>query len=459
MCSGVCTECLYMYKRQMYMFIPGDVMVGSLFNIHRQGDTPLSCGALAGMDALYADAMAYAIDKVNKGTAPVSLGKVKLGGLALDDCTSSIRVETLLSGLHSGLLSVGNQKMPVDTSALMGWLTYGNKETIAAASVLHTLGLPHISPSASAVTLTEAPMLFRTLPTTDKLVAGMASLIKKMGWRYVQTVYSADEYGKRSAEAFKRVSPSADVCILASHELSEKHELRDVIAKMSSSSTSVVVLLVGKEYVNPLLRDVNSLRKSFVFISGDTWGNSYHILNGTGGVAQNALTFHLASPQLQDFNTYLSTKYTSLNEDNPWSNEYYQMLYKCDLDNEDMSYGTSCGKRKSITDAAGFMQDHRVLTTINAVYAFAKAVHLSLSQKCGAKYETVCEEFRRDKDAYKLIRENLEKVSFTDPAGKEFSFEDKQSTMKYSLNRYDNGTYDEVSLHLYYVYCKYIRTY
>ena len=111
-----------MYENQASNFIPGEILLGGLFNIHSKGDSPYSCNGINAADGYqYTEAFKYAIQKINDRTAPINLRGIQLGGLMLDTCSSDLRIQNLVSSVYAGaIMPRDNMGRPVDVSKVKG---------------------------------------------------------------------------------------------------------------------------------------------------------------------------------------------------------------------------------------------------------------------------------------------------------------------------------------------------
>lgn len=131
-CTEVCTTCLYMFNNQDYMYIPGDVMIPAIFDVHYPGSLPYVCGHFRYKNGFQnTEAFKFAIERINSRNASVKLNPgVKLGGIGFDGCMDDHRASTILSGLYAGVYPLDNGRFTIPLQKFTHWLTYSNSLTI-----------------------------------------------------------------------------------------------------------------------------------------------------------------------------------------------------------------------------------------------------------------------------------------------------------------------------------------
>ncbi|XP_074641006.1 uncharacterized protein LOC141898800 [Tubulanus polymorphus] len=443
--GNLCKICISRYQTK-FMYIPGDVLIGGLFNIHWPGPTPYSCGDLKDFNGFQSsEAFAFAIKSINNGTAPVKLNGVRLGGVGLDSCSSDFMAANLISGIHSNTVQLSNSSLTVDQSNIRGWVTYGSDITAKVAEIVGRLHISQISPSATSTSLSDVatyPTLYRTVPTDDIQTLAIAKFVRALGFTCVQAVYSRNIYGRSAIIEFKNNMLAQRLCLSSCYELSVSN-IGDVVAKLAGSTSKVVVVLADADkYVNQLLKEKQALANAtnLLFIGSESWATIKKAVKGVEGAAENAMTMKVDFPVISNFTKYLSDKNPTNYKMNPWFNEYYQYVYGCNI-------GQTC-ETSGLSDAPDFEQDNWVLSTINAVYAFGQAVHLTLEEECGANYKGVCANFISAGNLNDRILQNLGKVSFQSLDKRQFVFVNRAAGNGYKIFRYKGAGYEEVATYV-----------
>ncbi len=438
-CPGACSECLYLYGMQPYMYEPGDVLIGGVFNIHNEGSTPFTCGEIRDENGyLYSEAVSFALMMLKSGKAPVSLSDVSLGGLVLDACESSLRASNLVSSIYSGAILLGENDDMVDVTHIKGWATSDNALSIEISDILDRLGIPLVS--SSGTISGENADFFRTVPTDDRLAQGILKLVKYFKWEYVQTINSADMYGQSGIGEFIRIAATKEICILSSYEIGTHGSAQDILKNLLTSSTSAVVIFANKYDTTELMKAraaLGSASQNLIFITSQQWDT----FTNMNVAVENTLSFSINSPTIEEFDTYMATKYIGQedSETNPWFSAYYEAVFQCDLGTSTV-YQRPCSNPTSspITSGMKYEQDAQVLPTVNAIYALVGALDLALKEVCGQSYSGLCDDFTSDPQAGEKVMSKLPDVLFTS-SGVEFRFQDKMYDEGYNIYRTING--------------------
>ncbi|XP_064620108.1 uncharacterized protein LOC135483288 isoform X2 [Lineus longissimus] len=448
--SGLaCQSCLSKFQTK-FLHIPGDVLLAGLFPIHNSGSNIYSCGGMKPFNGFqYLETMAFAVDQVNNGLAPVKLQNVTLGAVGLDDCSSEYLASSLVSSIHSGTLLLSKNGITVDRQKIRGLLTYGSGMSIKVQEIVRGLRMAQISPSSTSTRLNDPllyPMFYRTVPMDDTQVRAIARLVKTVKWSCVQTVHSPTIYAKDAILAFKAAAKAEKICVSACYELFTDGTYDQIIQKLADSSTKAVVVFAQADtYVRNLLEALRQAKLNktvdLTFIASESWGQLKAVVRGYESVVPNTMTMKVQAPKVPGFDTYVQTLRVTTGSRpnrNPWFNEYYQMIFDCYLTDKSL-YSTKCASTsQSLTTSAKYEQENWVVSTMDGVYAFTAALHTTLQQVCGNNYSGVCSTFVQDDDINLKIFRNLQGVSFTSPGGGTFTFNaNRARTTGYDVAKVD----------------------
>ncbi|CAL1533763.1 unnamed protein product [Lymnaea stagnalis] len=448
-CASPCLECLYMFNYIDYWYTPGDVVIGAIFDIHYAGNGPFGCGATRLTNgALYTEVFDFALKKINSGSASVKLRNVTLGGLSFDGCTNAPRATAIVNRVHTGMEikdSIGNQ---FSSSQLISWMTYDSQSTIDAAGLLQKLGMPVVSPGATAKELDDKQSFktfFRTIPSDSVVVRGMAEFAREMGWKYVIVLNAPDTSNRQSRDLFREILTSFGICVVASYEFETDGSMPVILDSITGADTQVVAVFAEPDkYISDFLKtkSTNYAQKQLRFIANRPWGNAR---TNYLSVVSQSVYFDLRQPDINEFISFLAAK-EPLSNSNPWFREIYQDLFQCNLP-ASYKYQQDCNQARRL-DSNNFKQDIWTLSTINAVYALAEGVHRTLVQKCGAGYSGMCASFIYDDDVQNLTMSNMDAENFIDIASILFKFLLREADRTYTLMRYtaNGGTEAKGSL-------------
>ncbi|GFS13478.1 metabotropic glutamate receptor 3, partial [Elysia marginata] len=436
-CPAPCLACLYMFNHLNYWYVPGDMVIGAIFDIHYKGSGPYNCGGLRAKNgALYTEVFNFALQRINSGTASVRLNGVTLGGLSFDGCSNPPRTSAIINRVHTGMeIRASNHGRQFMTRDLISWITYDSQSTVAAASLLKSLSMPIVSPGATSMKLNdkqEFSTFFRTIPSDTVIVRGMAKFVQEMGWRYVITLNSPEMASRESRDYFRELLAGYGICITASYEFVTDGSMGVIWGDIADAETQVVAIFADPDlYIEEFLEDKPPSAR-VIFVANRPWGGIALRKNNI----KDSVTFALKTPVISDFTNYLAQRYPQ-SVDNPWFGAIYEELFDCNLPGSFLKPRTC--SNSSIISYADWEQDIWTLTTINAVYALADAVDRTLKEKCGAAYNGVCESFMYASNIQATIMAKMDILNFTDISSQFFEFMEREANRGFELMRYTSS--------------------
>ena len=454
--GGGCPQCDYLYTTQDYVYAPGDVLLGGLFDVHAAGGSPLSCGPLSG-GYPHVEAFMYAVEQVNGGTAAVrALPGVRLGGLALDTCGSAVRAADSVAGLAGGSLRLAGG-LAVDEASLAAWVTLTSTAVaVEVGDVVRDLGTAQLVAGVTAAPLTDRrrfPTLFSVRASEARVADGLLRLARHMGWLYVSAVHSADARGRAAAAALADAAKRADVCVVNVYELdgTDSGAAARIVAKLQPSPTDVVVLLTTPwEMVAMLTAKQQAVPSAthLVYIAYDYLGRAADLASELRPAAAGTLLYQTNTPPVEHFDDYLSRRFPDGYAERSWFHRYYERLHGCSLRHSYADGTPPCANASStaLTDAPGYRQGSLALSVVHAVYASAHAVDAVLKDLCGAEYSGVCQRFRAAPDVRQRVVDRLKTVAFIEQGGTALRFVGGQYDQGHTVYRYTaDGSVKKVS--------------
>ncbi|XP_053375882.1 uncharacterized protein LOC123533311 isoform X2 [Mercenaria mercenaria] len=457
-CPGVCMECLYLFGNQKFMYIHGDIIIPAIFDVHYRGDSPYSCADLRMENGFqYTEAFRFALEQINTGQADVTLNGVRLGGLGFDGCTDHIRASAIVTGMYSGAFPTAGSNLAqtyVKTGDFAGWLSYDSESTISIATILERFNIPAVTPGATSPVLddkSEFTNFFRTIPSDGRVAKAMAKLAHKLGFSYIITVNAPEEGSRDAVKHFRMYAEDQGICIGASYEFETDGDENQIMRYILQSTTKVVAVFASPDrYIEELIRVkfANPDANNVIFIANQPWDAPAKRAKPSGiSPIPETINFRMdGNVRIDEFMYYLESESTELLEHpNPWFREYYQMVMQCNLAGT-YTYNRACTDSAfNPLDINRIEQDIRVISTMNAVYAIAEGVHITLQQKCGVNYTGVCAAFLSDADTYAHIMNNMDALSFQDISQMVFRFIEREADRKISFSRFltDGRIYSE----------------
>ncbi|XP_041797064.1 extracellular calcium-sensing receptor-like [Chelmon rostratus] len=219
--------------------------------------------------------MVFAVEEINSNSS--LLPGVKLGYWIVDSCdhvhTSLHALFSLVS--HSKAANVTEERMEKGTqcetlpsclagspvSAVIGLAS--SSPTRAAAHTLGPFDLPLVSYFATCTCLTDKhmyPSFLRTVPSDLFQVRGLVQLVTFLGWLWVGTIGTTDDYSHYGIQEFSNQFRQQGGC-LAFHLTIPKSptaaEIQDMADRLQSSTAQVVVVFATEGQLLDLLSEVN----------------------------------------------------------------------------------------------------------------------------------------------------------------------------------------------------------
>ncbi|XP_011297062.1 metabotropic glutamate receptor [Fopius arisanus] len=428
------------------ILIPGDIVLGGLFPVHDKGE--FTCGPKVynrGVQRL--EAMLFAVDQINEENK--ILPGISLGVHILDTCSRDTYalnqslhfVRASLSNLDISILECADGSTPRVRKTASAGPIFGviggsySSVSLQVANLLRLFHIPQISPASTAKALsdkTRFDYFARTVPPDTFQSIALVDVVKSANWSYVSTVYSEGSYGEYGIEVFTREATERNVCIAAAEKVPSAADDKifdGIIQKLSKKPNArAVVLFTRAEDARRILEAArrSNLSQPFQWIASDGWGRQNKLVEGIEDEAEGAITVELQSKNIPGFDEYMAELTPENNRRNPWFGEYWEEVFGCvlrkNLPLETNKSLTICSPKLSLTPANGYEQESKVQFVVDAVYAFAIALHNLQRDLCG-KSKALCQAMI-DYDKGTFYKKYLLNVSFTDSAGSEVKFDE-----------------------------------
>lgn len=181
--------------------------------------------------------------------------------------------------------------------------------------------------------------------------------------------------------------------------------------------------------ISSFLLNNDKLRISLQWLASDGWGRQSKLVEGLEEEAEGAITVELQSENIPGFDEYMASLTPDNNRRNPWFGEYWEEVFSCNLRrntatmerfNQQAVWRTAnsgnhsvalCSPKLRLTAASGYEQESKVQFVVDAVYAFALALHNLRRDLCRDREEGLCPSMANyDRGAF--YRNYLLNVSF-----------------------------------------------
>ncbi|CAH0562056.1 unnamed protein product [Brassicogethes aeneus] len=453
-----------MQQDQVGVSVPGDIILGGLFPVHEKGERS-PCGPQVyhrGIQRL--EAMMFAIDRINRD--PRILPNISLGVHILDTCSrdtyalnQSLQfVRASLNNIDISSFECVDHSMPrprVNYSGPVFGVVGGSYSSVSlqVANLLGLFRIPQISPASTAKALSDKSRFkyfARTVPPDTFQSSALVDIVKSVNWSYVSTIYSEGSYGEYGIEVFHREAQERNVCIATAEKVpstADDREFDNIITKLKKKvNAKGVVLFTRAEDARRILQAAKRMNAThtFYWVASDGWGKQQKLLEGLEDVAEGAITVELQSDNIPGFDEYMMSLTPENNTRNPWFEQYWEDTFGCVLEKnvplETNSTFNVCDMNLRLSQSVGYEQESKVQFVVDAVYAFALALH--------NLYEDVCKDYKMggvcpamtQYDGGDFYKNYLLNVSFADLAGSPVKFDHSGD----GLARYDILNYQKL---------------
>ena len=270
--------------------------------------------------------------------------------------------------------------------------TTSSSVSIPVASLLRLFGLPQISTASTAESLSnkeEFEFFYRTVPPDSGQVQVMYNLVKLFNWTYVSIIYTADVYGESGFKGLQKVfeeDNSSNICIANSIPLSTgigELEYDGAVNRLMENyrkNATVVILFAQEETAIGVTqawqrRQPKTPGDELTWIASDGAARDLPWARGMLGV-------YPRSQRSVEFNTWFKQIGESSTAGSPWVSEYLDGMFGCVRYSNGTSQGDCDHENVTIGDIANYEPTIFVPPTIDAVYAFAHALHNMTAEMC-----------------------------------------------------------------------------
>ena len=431
------------------MYKSADVIIGAAFDIHAAGGRPFACSdEVLGSSVQYAEALEYAIERVNDGRSPIQLNGITLGGLTIDKCQSDIRMADIISNIHFDMLNINDDVgRELDIDSILGWVMNGGPHP-QSHQALNTLGLTHVvlegngSPDFGMISV--SPQY-----PSDNIVEALAFILAELHIRNINIISSRQD---GFVEQIQELSGKRGICVLNTLSFGTGVSPFDVITRLKNSPSHVAVLYLNAAQIAELLqgRQYIAVNTNVLFIIIPN--EHVNLTTLSPSLFKNIILLQKDFSYLVDYDTYI-TKQSLKTPTNAWLVEYYESLYKCKL-GKGHAYNVTCKNPAPLISASTYNQDEKIINVVNAVYAMARALQLTLVDICGINYDGLCDRISNPKVLRDEVQERLKLIEFEDDAGRKFQLgRDGTKIQEYNIIGYDSRG-ESVKVRLVHLYFK-----
>ena len=399
-------------------------VLGGLFPIHfpsADSSSASPCGVVWPQVLEWVEAMLYAMDRINGD--PDLLPGVELGYDIRDTCLSETlgldeAIDLIITGSNLNIASCqaefdpaklspnesGPGVYPVPTSGIVG--AAGSRVSVPVASLGRLFNMPQVSYASTSPLLndqTRYSYFRRTIPSDDLQVQAMVDILHRFSWNYVSVLHSEDTYGSAGVNEFVRVSAINGICIDLRRGIQPSlsaTEYNGIVEDLGNSRAKVVVFFAIQDAVREVLTRIHeneTLRNRFLWIASDGWAHATNLVHQFNETAAGMFGVAPLTQKLGDLDDYLSQLTINSNLRNAWFPEFLATIGNCTV-------GDDCDNDTDIVGPS-FQQDVFTPLVVDAVYAYANALHNFLVDNCNETENAPFRWFKENRTCFGQSRE------------------------------------------------------
>ncbi|OWF48772.1 Metabotropic glutamate receptor 3 [Mizuhopecten yessoensis] len=419
-CKDECGPCVQEEEVE-FGYVDGDIIILGLFSIREsQGD--FGCGGYRDDDQAIVTALAF-IQTIKQ--LPLIGGK-RIGGLALDDCYSSLNISHFLTELFSGKrklkFKTSGSEQIIDMSKVRFAVgAVSSDVTLVVADLLTHLNIPMVSYGASSSFLDNRrmyPYFLRTVPSDKLQVDGIVDVLTYLDFSFVGAIYLDDAYGYNGILDVEKKANDNGICIINKQKVTGNYLKYPQIEETLQQNVVDVVVFYGISTVAKEMLD--DFEDSYIFIASEAWGKDPDLITQqTGPKSRGSLVFQTDTTFHTD--NYLQKYLMSISPQNdtglPWVEHLWENLLKCD-------FPWSIDKR--FTNRVS--NDCSMNARINQTYAshlsdYQRVVHISHAVNAiwtGCNKSTICMTQTVDRAFAEQLTNAIKNVKLTQVEGTPF---------------------------------------
>ncbi|KAL8586034.1 hypothetical protein ACOMHN_023677 [Nucella lapillus] len=380
----------------------GDLQLGVVLSL-TAFDKDQMCGTvLRQPSALHRlHAIVFALEEINRN--PRLLPGVRLGFVVMDDCSRD--AAALLRALRfirnpacptgqdleaasavfaplggSQLVADGSRSSWVVNTAVKTYDVVGvlgaelSECSMQMAALLSAFRIPQLSYASSSPFLSDKnkfAFFTRIVPSDRQQAEVLVDMLQQFQWTYVAVVYSYGVYGL-SVETRGFCLAAA---IATESEYGDKNYDR-LIDDLLGITPKVKVVVLFTLHARSILRAAKRKEVSgrFIWVSSDALVPNVKDFKGIKAISVGLLVVGFKSAPIKRFEDKFQYSTLRNSSENPWFLEFYKEMFQCTTDWINATLPL-CNPDLPILHSPLYERNTSVMRAINAVYAFAYALH------------------------------------------------------------------------------------
>ncbi|OCT59488.1 hypothetical protein XELAEV_18000910mg [Xenopus laevis] len=431
-----------------YLSHPGDIIIGGTFMIHLERvfsdlsftskPPDLQCQMFSTDYYQNMQALIFAVEEINSD--PELLPNFTLGFQVFDSCF------TVRKATHGTLsmLSGGRKITPnyhchkgEPLAGIIG--DSGSSQSILMAQILGLYRYPQISYFATNPTLSDRnlfPSFFRTIPSDEFQMHGLAQLVFHFDWTWVGLLASDTDYGQFGLQMVKQEIINGGACVAFAENIWTSHANRNAphLVQVIKKSTAKVVIVISSDFDFAIVAEelLKQNVTGITWIASEAWATSKLLSKGQfKGLLSGTIGVAIRRGHIPRFTKYIRRLSPSQNPNDSFIKEFWEQTFNCKWHNQENATSyldnvtlNACTGSEKLEDLLN-EEYHRVsLNVYTAVYAFAWALQSLLNcTGIGPFHLLNCASFSSFQP-WQLIH-YIKNINFNTPDGSKIFFDAK----------------------------------
>lgn len=381
----------------------------------------------------------YALDQVNANSS--LLFGHKLGAVIHDSCKNPNKELICSVGLYDSIIGlVGPERSdPVNIGSVIYSSFYPKFPMVTYGGT-----------SDSLQDKEQYPNLFQTVPSDTHMVDALSDIASFYNWTFIGVLYSFENMGNGINE-LRSAASKKGICIKFS--IAMKKTLNDAFFQSAlkplqrEKDIKVVFLLLSDVEAQAFLLYASKRQSDFSrlqFVCSQHLGTKLSVLPGNKSIDVGLITLEVESAHVPDFEKYFLSLRPATNSRNPSFGRYWEQVFNCSLNLNATGGTTRCKGNETLKEGRGYFSNAPVIPIIDAVFAYAHAVSLSLQDRCSHLGEPSRKDCLANKSSIEMningsylqemVIAKLPTVNFTFPIGHRFEFDSyRRQKLNYSI--------------------------
>uniref|UniRef100_A0A6I8RRF2 G-protein coupled receptors family 3 profile domain-containing protein n=1 Tax=Xenopus tropicalis TaxID=8364 RepID=A0A6I8RRF2_XENTR len=228
------------------------------------------------------------------------------------------------------------------------------------------------------------PSFFRTIPSDEFQMRGLALLVSHFGWTWVGLLASDNDYGQFGLQLVKEEITNAGACLAFSEIILTGQYNRNAphLAQIIKRSSANIVVVIAYDFVVVLEELLRQNVTGKIWLASESWSTSGLLSTKRyQGILLGTLGFAIHSGHMPMFNKYVNSLHPSTDLYDPFIKEFWEEAFTCKWPSqENVVLGTEniskvCTGNEKLGSQLKEEYQRESLSVYTAVYAIAWALH------------------------------------------------------------------------------------